>query len=172
MTCELIEDLLSDYIENKLDDKLCIEMQSHFKKCSSCKNLLISVRQLIKDSSCLQEEVPFHIKNRLFYIQEYMSLNKETPNKSNNLQLVAAILATAILLLGVFYKTNIYPEGNYFLHKTLSKVEKFAIKTKTYVFKSKESNKIPLLSFINNNAFNNNEKKLPLTIDDMDENGQ
>jgi predicted anti-sigma-YlaC factor YlaD len=169
MKCEFIEDLLSDYIENRVDDKLRFEMQSHFKQCSSCKSLLNSVRKLISDSSHLHKEVPFHIKNRLFYIPEYVALDREPPNKLSNLQLIAAMLATAILLLGVFYKTNIYPEGNYFLHKTLSKVERFAVKTKTYVFKNKKSNKSPLLSFIDNSAFNNN--KLPLTIDDVDGNG-
>ncbi len=158
MDCIKTEELLSEYIEDELSEKLHLEIETHLEHCQSCNKLCNSLKEIINIGPKLQEDVPFYLKNRLLYIPELIELQKEEPSTNQGLKFIAAMIGTAILLLNVFYFTNIYPEGNYFLHKTMSKIERFAIDTKEYVLQKDSVKNNILISFLDKNVFADDEK--------------
>lgn len=157
MDCIETEELLSKYIENELKEKVNIDVEGHLKNCPSCNGLYKSLKILINDGSALSEEVPFFLKNRLLYIPELVENQEEEPASNLGLKFIAAMIGTFVLLLNIFYFTNIYPKGNYFLHKTMSKIERFALDTKEYVFQKESLKNNFVVAFIDKNIFNNDE---------------
>ena len=158
MDCIKTEELLSEYIENEGSEKQHLEIEKHLENCPSCRTLHKSLKNLIKNGSNLSEEVPFYLKNRLLYIPELIELQEEEPPSNQGLKFIAAMIGTIILLLNIFYFTNIYPKGHYFLHKTISKIERFAIDTKEYVFQKDSIKNNFLVSFLDKNIFNTDEE--------------
>ena len=172
MDCIKAEELLSDFIENELSEKLHLEVKEHLTQCQSCNKLSQSIKNLIINGSKLSEELPFYLKNRLLYIPELIELKEEEPDSNQGIKFIAAMIGTVILLLNIFYFTNIYPKGHYFLHKTISKVERFAIDTKTYIFQKESIKNNFLISFLDKNLFSNYEENyLKLNTNIGDENG-
>ncbi len=172
MDCKQIEERLSDYIENELSPELSAQVSKHLDQCSECSRILDSMVSLIHHGQDLSEDVPFYLKNRLLYIPEMIEIQEEKPNDSQNLKWIAAMVAGLVLLLNIFYFTNVYPEGHIFLHKTVAKIERFAIDTKEYLFKKESFKNNFLLSFLDKNVFSNDEKDyLTYSIRNKDENG-
>jgi len=158
MECKNIEELLSDYIEKELKKELELEVEKHLKNCNSCYELHISLRNLINTGPKISEEVPFYLKNRLMYIPELIDLQEEKTSNSHNIKLIAAMVGIIVLLLNIFYFTNIYPQGNYFLHKTIAKIERFVVDTKEYVLKKESIKNNFLISFLDKHILSKDEE--------------
>lgn len=171
MDCNRVEELLSRYIENDLNTKTQNEMTAHFKHCTTCNNLLKDIKILVSETSELNEEIPFYIKNRLLYIPESIKLDKDNDDQFKYFKLIAAMLGGIILMLNIFYKTNVFPQAHYFLHKTVAKIERFAVETKSFIFQKENTDQSHILSLLDSNLFKDDEENSFFEIRDGDENG-
>jgi len=171
MDCNSVEELLSRYIENDLNKKTHNEMTDHFKNCQSCNNLLKDIKELIYKTSELEEELPFYIKNRLLYIPESIEIENNNEQPFKYIKLIAASLGGIILMLNIFYRTNVFPEANYFLHKTVSKIERFVVETKSFVFQKENTDQNYILSFLDSNLVSDDKENSFFEIKDGEENG-
>ncbi len=141
MDCKQIEESLSEYIEHELSPEVHKEVSLHLEKCLPCSVLKEQVEELMGAFPELEEEVPFFLKNRLYYIPE----SQEEDNvihlevKWSYLKWVAAVIGIFVLFLNLFYFTNIYPPANRVLHSVVSGIETFAVKTGAVYEKVKES---------------------------------
>jgi predicted anti-sigma-YlaC factor YlaD len=77
MNCKRVEDLLSMYIENELPGELHREISLHLEHCDQCRVLREKIEELIYVFPELEEEVPFFLKNRLYYIPESQEVMEE-----------------------------------------------------------------------------------------------
>jgi hypothetical protein len=147
MDCKEIEELISEYIEHELSPEIHEEVSLHLEKCLACSVLKRQVEELMGSFPELEEEIPFFLKNRLYYIPE--SLEEEIiemESKRYYLRWVAAVIGTFVLFLNLFYFTNIYPPANRALHSVVAGIETFAVKTEAIYEKVKESKALFFLS--------------------------
>ena len=136
MDCKTIEGLISQYIENDVSEDLYKNITLHLRECPKCRSLKEKMEELIYYSQDLEENVPFYVKNRLYYISE----RKEEKIKRNiYLKWIAAAIGTIVLFLNLFYFTNIFPAANRTLHLMVSEIENFAVNTEAFFEKMKES---------------------------------
>lgn len=141
MDCKQVEDLMSEYIENELPPEVHKEVFKHLEKCLPCHVLKNQVEELMCAFPELEEEVPFFLKNRLYYIPEAEQDNViDLEVKWSYLKWVAAVIGTFVLFLNLFYFTNIYPSANRVLHSVVSGIETFAVKTEAVYERVKDSN--------------------------------
>lgn len=136
MDCKKIEGLISQYIENDVSEEIYTKITHHLKECSKCRLLKEKIEELIYYSQELDENIPFYIKNRLYYIREQ---KQEKGKKNVYLKWIAATIGTIVLFLNLFYFTNIFPAANRTLHIMVSEIEKFAVNTEAFIEKMKES---------------------------------
>ena len=140
MECKKVEELLSEYIDNELPREVHDEVFHHLEKCLPCGMLKEEVEELMSSFCELEEEVPFFVKNRLYYISETELedvIEFESPRYF--LQWVAAVIGTFLLFLNLFYFTNIYPSANRTLHNVASELTIIAVKTEAIIEKVKAS---------------------------------
>lgn len=141
MDCKQVEDLLSEYIEHELPPEVHKEVSKHLEKCLPCHVLKDQVEELMSAFPELEEEVPFFLKNRLYYIPEAEQDNViDLEVKWSYLKWVAAVIGTFVLFLNLFYFTNIYPSANRVLHSVVSGIETLAVKTEAVYERVKDSN--------------------------------
>ncbi len=145
MECKKVEDLISGYIENELSREVRKEISLHLETCESCRQLKEKMEELMYAFPELEEEVPFFLKNRLYYIPESQDNIIEMESKRYYLKWVAAVIGTFVLCLNLFYFTNIYPPANRMLHEVVSGLETLAVKTEAAYERLKESK---ILSFL------------------------
>jgi len=149
MDCKKIEELISRFIENDVSEDLHKSISLHLRECSKCRLLKNKIEELISYSQELDENVPFYVKNRLYYINE----QKEKKIKRNiYLKWIAATIGTVVLFLNLFYFTNIFPAANRTLHLMVSEIEKFAVNTEAFIEKMKESKDSFLFGFFTENG--------------------
>ncbi len=146
MDCDKVEDLLSGYIENDLSRDIRKEISRHLEKCDECRLLKEKIEELIHSFPELQEDVPFFLKNRLYFIPESQQREEE---RNSYLKWVAAVVGTFVLFLNLFYFTNIYPPANRALHSVVSSIETLAVETGAFFEKVKESKDLLFYSFFN-----------------------
>ena len=116
----------------------------------------------------LEENVPFYVKNRLYYISE----RKEKKIKKNiYLKWIAAVIGTIVLFLNLFYFTNIFPAANRTLHLVVSEIENFAVNTEAFFEKMKESGDNFLFGFFTENGDLENSDKSQGSDDKGGKNG-
>jgi len=140
MDCKQIEDLMSEYIEHELCPEVHKAVSLHLEKCLPCCVLKEQVEELMGAFPDLEEEVPFFLKNRLYYIPEADEDNViEIEVGWSYLKWVAAMIGTFVLFLNLFYFTNIFPPANRALHSVVSGIETLAVKTGAVYEKVKES---------------------------------
>jgi predicted anti-sigma-YlaC factor YlaD len=154
MECKKVEELISEYIENELPREVHKEISLHLEICEQCRQLKEKVEELIYAFPGLEEEVPFFLKNRLYYIPESQDNIIEIESKRYYLKWVAAVIGTFVLCLNLFYFTNIYPPVNRILHEVVSGLETFAVKTGAAYERVKESK---ILSFLISRESNGEE---------------
>lgn len=149
MECSRFEELLSDYIEGTLPASLNLEMDEHMARCESCRLLHDDLNTILSGSAQLQAEVPFFLRNRLYYIPEAYS---EEPEPVLYMKWVAAMIATIILFFNLFYFTNIYPQANRTLHGLVSGIERIAVETEAFFsrFQKGEELRAPSVSYHEN----------------------
>ena len=118
--CLRFEEHLSDWIEGQLDPQTTAFMEEHARKCPACATLREMMDQTLSLGPTLQEEVPFYLKNRLYIIPEnqYAEAAEDTPSRM--LRLAAAMVGISVLLLHLFYFTNLVPAGNRVVHRFFS----------------------------------------------------
>jgi hypothetical protein len=146
MECNHVEDLISNYIENELPRELQKEITLHLESCPGCRMLREKIEDLMYSFPALEEEVPFFVKNRLYYIPESQTNIIEMPKELHYLKWVAAMVGAFALFLNLFYFTNIVPPANKALHLVFSGIKTFGVKTEAIYEKVKESNKLFFLS--------------------------
>lgn len=147
MECKEIEELISDYIEHELSPEVHEEVSLHLEKCLACSVLKRQVEELMDSFPDLEEEIPFFLKNRLYYIPESQEEKIiEMESKRYYLRWVAAVIGIFVLFLNLFYFTNIYPPANRALHSVVAGIETFAVKTEAIYEKVKESKVLFFLS--------------------------
>ena len=154
MECKTVEDLISEYIENELSREVQKEISLHLETCESCRQLKEKMEELMYAFPELEEEVPFFLKNRLYYIPEAQDNIIEMESKRYYLKWVAAVIGTFVLCLNLFYFTNIYPPANRLLHEVVSGLETLAVKTEAAFERVKESK---ILSFLRPGESNGEE---------------
>ena len=141
MDCKQAEDLMSEYIEHELSPGVHKEVSLHLEKCLPCCVLKEQVEELMGAFPELEEDVPFFLKNRLYYIPETQEDNViDLEVKWSYLKWVAAVIGIFVLFLNLFYFTNIYPPANRALHSVVSGIETIAVKTGAVYERVKESN--------------------------------
>jgi len=118
--CLRFEEHLSDWIEGQLDPQTTLFMEQHAKACVSCANLRDMMDQTIYLAPSLQEDVPFFLKNRLYNIPENQHADAAEDTPSKMLRLAAAMVGISVLLLHLFYFTNLVPAGNRIVHRLFS----------------------------------------------------
>lgn len=148
MECKKIEELLSEYIENELSPEVHDDVSRHLEKCLSCQVLKEQMEELMFSFPELEEEVPFFLKNRLYYIPESREEEDVIQMESSRgfLRWMAAVLAGLAFCLGLFYTTNIYPPANRALHTAVAGLESVAVKTEAIYERVKESKMLFFLS--------------------------
>lgn len=144
MDCRKVETLISNFIENDLNEGQREEISRHLKKCKNCRKLKEKLETLIPLCPELQEEVPFFLKNRLYNIFE---ATEDRETRYGYLRWVAAAIGTLILFLNLFYFTNIFPAANKTLHVATARVERFLIETKAFIEEFKATGDQALFGF-------------------------
>jgi hypothetical protein len=134
MNCQRVEELLSSYIENELSKELHREISLHLEHCDQCKVLKEKIEELIYVFPDLEEEVPFFLKNRLYYIPESQAVIEERrESKFFYLKWLAAAIGTFVLFLNLFYFTNIYPPAKRMLHSVVARIKTFTVETGAFI---------------------------------------
>lgn len=146
MECTHVQDLISGYIENELSRELHKEVSLHLETCEDCRRLKEKVEELVYAFPELEEEVPFFVKNRLYYIPESQDNIIQMEGERLYLKWLAAMVGTFVLFLNLFYFTNIVPPANRALHLMVSGIKTISVKTEGIYEKLKESNKLFFLS--------------------------
>ena len=141
MECKHVEDLISEYIENELPKEVHEKITLHLGKCTPCKHLKEKVEDLIYAFPDLEEDVPFFLRNRLYYLPELQENILDIEHRWHYLKWIAASIGACILFLNLFYFTNIYPPANRTLHSLVSEIKTFAVKSEAIYERIKESKK-------------------------------
>lgn len=164
MECKEVEELLSEYIENELSQEVHDDICRHLEKCLPCQMLAEQIEALMCSCDDLEEEVPFFLTNRLYYIPELEDSVIELESSRYYLQWVAAVIGTILMFLNLFYFTNIYPPANRALHDVTSDLKVIAVKTQGILEKMNESK---------DEAFTSNEEETEEQApnEDADQNG-
>lgn len=166
MNCKQVEDLLSMYIENELPKELHREISLHLEHCNQCRELKEKIEELIYVFPDLEEEVPFFLKNRLYYIPESQAVMEERrESKFFYLKWLAAAIGTFVLFLNLFYFTNIYPPAKRMLHSMVARIKTFTVETGAFIDEVRASDGASLFSVF---------KKDPDTVprEDKEDRGQ
>jgi len=152
MDCQKVEELISMYIEDELSEELKKEVSLHLEQCHRCRQLKDEVEQLLYVFPDLEEDVPFFLKNRLYYIPESQEVEEVPETRFYYLKWIAAVVGTFVLFLNLFYFTNIYPPANRLMHSVVSKVETFAVQTGAFIEKVKESRDLLVSALFNSDS--------------------
>lgn len=131
ISCEEVRDILSSYHDNELSDETAHLVSEHIDKCPTCSKIEEDIFQIKSILPELNEDVPFYLRNRLYFISE--SSTEESEYRYSKLKWVAAMIGAVLLFLNLFYFTNIYPSANRVLHRTVSKIETFVIEAKVFI---------------------------------------
>lgn len=140
LDCKKIEEFLSGHLENDLtpDEKNAVDL--HIASCSKCRETEENIHHLKSIFPELNMDIPFFMKNRLYYIAE---AREEEPVKSwPYIKWVAAAIGTIVLFLNLFYFTNIFPAANKTLHTAVAGIEQFIVETEAFVERFRESNNV------------------------------
>jgi Putative zinc-finger len=178
MDCKQVEELMSMYIECEVSEELQRDISLHLEQCAQCRELKEEVEELLYVFPDLEEDVPFFLKNRLYYIPESQEVEIISESNFNYVKWVAAAIGTFVLFLNMFYFTNIYPPANRLMHTAVSKVETFAVQAGAFFEKVKESKNLMIFSIFKSDKDKeddtkktgdekdpDNEKEKKITID-------
>ncbi|MCP5054698.1 MAG: hypothetical protein GY940_46465 [bacterium] len=146
MKCKNVEELISMYIEGEVPEETDKEISLHLEQCPRCRQLKETVEELLGVFPELEEEVPFFLKNRLYYIPESQEVEELPESRFHYLKWVAAAIGTFVLFLNLFYFTNIYPPAHRFLHTAVSKIQTFTVETGAFFERLKESKSLTVFS--------------------------
>lgn len=149
MDCNQVEELISSYIEHELSTELQGEISLHLAQCEVCRKLKEKIEELMYVFPELEEEVPFFVKNRLYYIPESQDIiEARIDTKFFYLKWLAAAIGTVVLFLNLFYFTNIYPPAKRVLHGVMAQIKTFTVETGAFIEEVKASDGAALFSFL------------------------
>ena len=147
MNCNRVEELLSMYIESELPEELHREVSLHLENCDQCRVLKEKIEELIYVFPDLEEEVPFFLKNRLYYIPESQAVTEQRrESKFFYFKWLAAAIGTFVLFLNLFYFTNIYPPAKRMLHSVVARIKTFTVETGAFIDEVRASDGASLFS--------------------------
>jgi len=147
MECGMVENVLMDFLENKLDKDQTALVAAHLRKCPGCKRLHEKIEGLILRLPDLAAEVPFFLENRLYNIPERAEKRREI--QLNFPKWAAAVVGTVVLFSNLFYFTNIYPPANKGIHSLVSHVERIIVRTGGWIERIRESKDLLIFTFFN-----------------------
>lgn len=139
MDCIQVSELISMYLEDELSPELHDEMTQHLEQCTTCRELKEKVAEMLFTFPELEEEVPFFLKNRLYYIPESQNIMELPETRFFYLKWVAAVVGPLIIFLNLMYFTPIYPPANRLLHTAVSKIETLTVEAGAFFDRLKES---------------------------------
>jgi predicted anti-sigma-YlaC factor YlaD len=148
MDCQKIEDLISMYIEDELSRELHDEVALHLDECEECRKLKEKIEDLMGFFPELEEEVPFYLKNRLYYIPESQETEAMLESRYYLLRWIAAVIGTFVLFLNLFYFTNIYPPANRVLHSAAGQIQTITVQAEAFIQKVAETRGMVLISWL------------------------
>jgi len=158
MNCTQIEEIISMYIEDDLPDDMYNEVSSHLETCDSCRALKEKVEELVCFFPELEEEVPFYLKNRLYYIPESQEIDPVKESRFYFMRWVAASIGTIALFLNLLYFTDLYPPANRVLHSVTSEIKVFTVQAGAFIQKIAEGKGMFLFSLFKKEEDKNKEK--------------
>ena len=147
MDCKIVENLLSAYLENDLDQEQLARVEIHLHGCPSCTLLKSRMGELVSRLSDLEEEIPFFLKNRLYNIPEHIEIKRS--RRILFPKWAAAVMGSVILFMNLFYFTNLFPPANREIHSLVANVEKAIVRTGGWIEKIKESKDFLIFTFFN-----------------------
>lgn len=155
LDCKKIEEFLSGHLENDLttDEKKAVDL--HIASCNKCREAGENIHYLKSILPELNIDIPFFMKNRLYYIAE--SREKEPVKSWPYIKWVAAAIGTIILFLNLFYFTNIFPPANKTLHTAVAGIEQFIVEAEAFVERIKGSNNVIRIN--KNESISKNEEE-------------
>jgi hypothetical protein len=162
MKCHEVENQISAYLENELPEELRRAFADHIEQCESCSRLYDKLESLIFELHDLEEEMPFHLRNRLYNLP--LRLEPEAPRLGRWLQQwispkwVAAAVGSIILSFNLLYFTNVLPPANRSLHLLTANVEKWAGEAGGFFEKVKESKDFLVFTFFSKKPADVKEK--------------
>ena len=121
MECVMVENVLMDFMERKLDKDQIALIAAHLRKCPACKRLHEKMEWMLLRLADLEEDVPFFLKNRLSIFPSGLKNGERSGLVSPNGR--RRVFGTVILFSNLFYFTNIYPPANKGIHSLVSHVE-------------------------------------------------
>ncbi len=112
MSCNHIQDLLIDFIDQNLDQKTHLEIETHLKNCSSCSTELKGLKTVFKNIDNDSKELPhkslqmnfekmLQKEKALLDDSKLISLEKRTKNSWKTAIQIAATIA--LVISGYFY---------------------------------------------------------------------
>ncbi|NOR53894.1 MAG: hypothetical protein GQ536_07390 [Candidatus Aminicenantes bacterium] len=164
MRCELIEELLSPYLEDELDQKEKRAVKEHLKTCKNCSLLFSYIRETRKSLTGFPEmEVSENLLDRLYSIpgkKKRFKLSFDFLFQPSLQPLLAAV--TILVMVVSFYSLN--PDRNRInksisrqAHLSYSKVGKLYARAETFVDALGEHKDNILVSVKNIPLFGGNE---------------
>jgi len=172
MDCKKIEDLISMYVENELSKEVHKEISLHLRQCEKCRELKEKVEELIYVFPELEEEVPFFLKNRLLYIPESQTMQERRESRFYFLKWMAAVIGTFVMLLNLFYFTNILPPAHRALHQVMAEIKTLTVETGAFLEKITASEDLFFFSFLKSDSDDDPDKDTEENIENnLDING-
>lgn len=147
MECRIVENLISAYLENDLDQEQRARVEIHLHDCPSCMLLKSKMGGFVFRLPDLEEEIPFFLKNRLYNIPELAEKNRL--RKIFFPKWAAAVTGSVILFFTLFYFTNLFPPANREIHSLVANVERMIVRTGGWIERIKESKDFLVFTFFN-----------------------
>ncbi len=160
MNCDQIRELFLEFYEHQLSEKEEREFRNHLADCSNCQELFDAYQQTVSDLGELKREPPFWVKFRLnnLYL-DYQPVKTKRRSKHLNIFLnkwVVAVAATLIILVNLFYFTNIFPPANRSLRLAVASVESLLGKAESLFEQVKDSGNFIWISIFGKTLFAEN----------------
>lgn len=165
MDCKRVEETISMYIENELPEDQYNAISRHMEQCDTCRILKNQVEELLYAFPDLEEEVPFYLRNRLYYIPESQEVEDQNESSLYFLKWVAAAIGTFVLFLNLFFFTNLYPPANRVLHTAVSKVKTFTVKAGAFFERAKESKDLMVSTLLKDKDRDDEEDDIEIDVD-------
>jgi predicted anti-sigma-YlaC factor YlaD len=160
MRCDEARDLFLEYWEQLLSEELRKELRQHLQECRECALLFEQYGQVVTDLGELSSEPPFWVKFRLNNIyQEKKEFRRKRSGGSLKFLMnkwVVAAVASVLILLNLFYFTNIFPPANRGMRTLVAGAEALWIKAEGFVERVKDSGNFIWLTIFGKNLFADN----------------
>jgi len=169
MKCEEARELFIELIDNSLPPFMRKDLENHLTACAQCQQLFENYQQLLSELGELKSEPPFWVKIKLNNI--FLQLPEEKPQRKKNVfqilmnKWVVAVAAMLIVLMNLFYFTNIFPPANRGMRTLLASAEALICKAEGFFEQVKDSGNFIWLTIFGKTLFAENRFQSDKNID-------